>query len=245
MRPFTMTSPMQFLPNGPTALTSQEWIDDYNLTRTLGESDSTARTAAQSEIGIFWTEHAGQQYARAFNYLAKNYGLDTMESARLMAVLWTGTADAAIGCWNAKFTFKFWRPVTAIPVGGGNPNLVADTDWTPLGVTPNHPEYPAAHACLTGAASNLVRGYFRTAKVHIVMDSVAFTDGVHTHTFDDTRDWFEEVFWARIYAGFHYHHSLEDGGRLGRKISRQLLRRNFRELADQDEGVDGDDGGGR
>jgi hypothetical protein len=234
MRPFTMTSAAQFLPDGPTALTSQEWIDDYNLTRTLGEVDSSIRTPAQSEIGIFWTEHTGQQYARAFNYLAKNHSLDTMETARMMAILWTGVADAAIGCWNAKFNYSFWRPVTAIRAGGGNTNLVGDADWTPLGITPNHPEYPAAHACLTGAASSLVRGYFRTRKVRIVIDSVVFSDGVHTHTFDDTRDWFEEVFWARIYAGFHYHHSLDDGGTLGKRVSKQLLRRNFRALDDRD-----------
>jgi hypothetical protein len=87
----------------------------------------------------------------------------------------------------------------------------------------------------------LVRGYFHTRKVHVVVDSVAFTDGIHTHTFDDTRDWFEEVFWARIYAGFHYHHSLEDGGMLGRKVTKQLLRRNFRPLANRDDQDDLDD----
>ena len=242
MRPFTMTSASQFLPDGPTPLNSEEWVDDYNLTRVLGEVDSTVRTPPQSEIGLFWTEHPGKQYARAFNYLVENYSLNAMESARLMAILWTGVADAAIGCWNAKFTYNFWRPVTAIPAGGGNPNLVADADWTPLGITPNHPEYPAAHGCVTGAASSLIRDYFRTRKVHVVVDSLAFIDGVHTHTFEDTRDLFEEVFWARIYAGFHYHHSLEDGGTLGRRVSKQLFHRNFRALADQD--GDGDSEGG-
>jgi hypothetical protein len=244
MRPFTMTSASQFLPDGPTALTSEEWIDDYNLTRVLGEVDSTVRTPAQSEIGLFWTEHPGLQYARAFNFLVGNYSLNAMESARLMAILWTGTADAAIGCWNAKFTYNFWRPVTAIRAAGGNPNLVGDADWTPLGTTPNHPEYPAAHGCVTGAVSSLVRDYFRTRKVHVVVDSLVFSDGVHTHTFDDTRDLFEEVFWARIYAGFHYHHSLEDGGTLGRRVSRQLFHRNFRALADRDNDgdIEGDDG---
>jgi hypothetical protein len=234
MRPFTMKSASQFLPDGPTKLASEEWEDDYNQTRLLGEIDSAVRTAAQSEIGLFWTEHTGQQYARAFSYLATNYDLNVMDSARLMAILWTGFADSAIGCWNAKFTYNFWRPVTAIRAGGGNPNLAADPDWTPLGTTPSHPEYPAAHGCVTATVSSLIQGYFRTQKVHIVVDSLAFSDGVHTHTFEDTRDLFEEVFWARIYAGFHYHHSLEDGGTLGRRVSRQLLRRNFRSSLDRD-----------
>jgi hypothetical protein len=52
-----------------------------------------------------------------------------------MAILWTGAADAAIGCWDAQFTYNFWRPVTAVRAGGGNPGLVADADWTPLEIT--------------------------------------------------------------------------------------------------------------
>jgi hypothetical protein len=230
MRPFTMSSASQFLPGGPTSLTSERWLKDYNQVRTLGDVNSTVRTPAQSEIGLFWTEHTGQQYARAFTYLAENYKLSIMDSARLMAVLWTGFADATIGCWNAKFTYNFWRPVTAIRAGGGNPALAGDPDWTPLAATPSHPEYPAAHGCVTGAVSDLIEDFFKTSKVHIVVDSLAFTDGVHTHTFEDTHDLFDEVFWARIYAGFHYHHSLEEGGRMGRKVSKQLIHGSFRRL---------------
>jgi len=228
MRPFTMTSASQFRPEGPTPLTSEEWEDDYNQTRILGDINSTVRTPEQTEIGLFWTEHTGQQYARAFGYFAENYKLNVMDTARLMAILWTGFADSLIACFDAKYHYSFWRPVTAIRDGGGNSALIADLNWTPLGVTPNHPEYPAAHACATSAVSRLTRDYFGTRKVRILVDSLAFADGVHTHTFDDTTDWFEEVFWARIYAGFHYQHSLEDGGAIGRQVSKQLFRNNFR-----------------
>lgn len=234
MRPFTMKSASQFLPNGPTRLTSEEWNKDYNQVRILGRVDSAVRTPAQTETGLFWTEHTGQQYARAFGYLAENYQLNVMDSARLMAILWTGFADATIGCWNGKFTYNFWRPVTAIQAGGGDPGLVADPTWTPLGSTPAHPEYPAAHGCVTAAVSTLIADYFGTRKVNVVVDSHAFSDGVHTHTFQDTGDLFQEVFWARIYAGFHYHHSLEDGGRLGRQVSKQLFDTKFGTRADKE-----------
>jgi hypothetical protein len=80
--------------------------------------------------------------------------------------------------------------------------------------------------------SDLIKDYFGTSRVRIVVDSLAFTDGVHTHTFENTHDLFKEVFWARIYAGFHYHHSLEDGGRLGRKVSKQLIHESFRRIKD-------------
>jgi hypothetical protein len=239
MRPFTMRSPSEFLPGGPTPLSSRQWEKDYERVRSLGAVDSSARTPDQTETGLFWTEHTGQQYARAFSRLAEDYHLDVMATSRLMAVLWTGYADSVIGCFNAKYTFGFWRPVTAIRAGGGNPDLTADPAWTPLGTTPNHPEYPAAHGCVTGTVSQLIRDYFGTHKVHVVVDSLAFPDGVHTHTFDDTRALFDEVFNARIYAGFHYPHSLRDGGDLGESVARQVFRHHFRPR-DGDEDRDGD-----
>jgi hypothetical protein len=145
-----------------------------------------------------------------------------------MAMLWTGYADSVIGCFNAKYKYGFWRPVTAIAAGGGIPTSNPDPAWLPLGSTPNHPEYPAAHGCVTGAVANLVAGYFGSTRVHVTVDSTAFQDNVHTHTFEDTRDWFDEVFWARMYAGFHYFHSLKDGGDLGASVARELLRNHFR-----------------
>ena len=142
-------------------------------------------------------------------------------------MLWTGSADALIGCWDAKFTYSFWRPVTAVIAGGGNSALQADSAWLPLAATPSHPEYPAAHGCITGAVSTMIAAYFGATKTHVAVDSLAFQDGVHTHTFEDTRDLIDEVFWARLYAGFHYHHSLEDGRDLGTRIAREILRVHF------------------
>ena len=142
-------------------------------------------------------------------------------------MLWTGYTDAIIGCFDAKYTYSFWRPVTATVAGGGNSDLQADPAWLPLASTPNHPEYPAAHACASGAVSTLLAGYFGTTKIHFVTDSTAFQDGVHTHTFEDSRNLIDEVFWARIYAGFNYHHSLQDGEKLGTTIARELLRNHF------------------
>jgi hypothetical protein len=229
MRPFTMRAASDFLPDGPPSLTSEIWERDYNMTRVYGvASNSSLRSPAETEIGLFWTEHTGQQYARAFNYLVDNYHLGVSDSARLMAMLWTGFADAAIGCFNAKYKYGFWRPATAIPTGGGNSDLSADPSWTALGPTPAHPEYPAAHGCVTGAVSSVIAGFFGTTRVHILVDSKSFTDGVHQHMFENTADLMDEVFWARIYSGFHYHHSLEVGQQLGETIAQQLGRQYFR-----------------
>jgi hypothetical protein len=226
MVPFTMTSATQFFPDeGPDALNSEVWIDDYNQVKTLGALNSIVRTPQQTEIGLFWTEHTGQQYSRAFRNLATLKSLDTSDTARLMAMLWTGYADSVIGCWNAKFSFSFWRPVTAIRAGGGNPQLTGDPTWTPLGATPAHPEYPAAHGCVTGAVSTILAGYFGTQRVQFSVDSLV----THTtHTYDNTNDLMEEVEAARIYAGFHYHHSVVEGRELGRRVAHQLLKEFFR-----------------
>jgi hypothetical protein len=228
MRPFTMKAASDQLPDPPRALRSEPWSRDYNLTRTYGGTNSTVRSAAETEIGVFWTEHTGQQYARAFNDLVTNNNLGTADAARLMAMLWTGVADAAIGCFNAKYKYGFWRPVTAIQAGGGNADTPADPTWVSLGTTPNHPEYPAAHGCLTGAATTLIASFFGTTRVHVVTDSLAFTDGTHQHVFEDTRDWMDEVFWARMYAGFHFYHSLEAGRQLGETVAQGVVRNHFR-----------------
>jgi hypothetical protein len=147
----------------------------------------------------------------------------------MLAMVWTGAADAAIGCFNAKYKYGFWRPVTAIPAGGGSPGLTEDMTWTPSGgATPAHPEYPAAHATITGAVTQLIASFFGTTRVNVITDSKAFTDSVHQHTFADTRDLMDEVFWARIYAGFHFYHSLEAGRQLGGSVASQLVQHHFR-----------------
>jgi PAP2 superfamily len=151
-------------------------------------------------------------------------GLNTSDTARVMAMLWAGYADAGIGCWNAKFFFSFWRPVTAIHAGGGNPALTTDPNWAPLANTPAHPEYPAAHGCATGVVSTILEEYFRTPNLQFSVDSLV----THTvHNFAGTADLMHEVENARIYAGFHYHHSVIQGRVLGIKVGHQLMQRYF------------------
>jgi len=234
MTPFTMSSAAQFLPeDGPDDLGSSRWVRDYNETKTLGAVNSTVRTPQQSEIGLFWTAHTGNQYAGGLRQLATEHRLNTSESARLFALVWTSYADAIIGCFNAKYHFSFWRPVTATQNGDidGNPDTVADATWLPLGTTPNHPEFPAAHGCATGAVARAVESYFGTSHVKLtVSSSVTGT----THVFYNTRDWQEEVFNARIYAGFHYRHSLHEGFKLGHRVADQVSRKFFERCRDND-----------
>jgi hypothetical protein len=233
MVPFTMNSASQFLPDeAPPDLTSTQWADDYNQVKTLGAVNSAVRTAEQTEIGLFWTEQTSKQYARAFRALAAGRALNTSDTAHLFAMLWTAVADSFIGCMNAKYHFSFWRPVTAIQNGDldGNSATVPDPTWMPLGITPNHPEYPAAHGCLTGAISEILKGYFGTPNVNFTVSSTVFNPA-HVHTFNSTKDLEQEVGDARIYAGFHYHHSVVQGFVLGQHVAHQVLENFFQPVA--------------
>jgi hypothetical protein len=242
MTPFTMTSSSQFRPEeGPTPLDSEEWVDDYNRTKLWGSLTNSARTAEQTTIGLFWTPNPGPPFLSMLAHLVADHSLSPLDSARLYAMVWTGFADGFIGCMDAKYQYSFWRPVTAIRAGGGNPELVADPSWTPLAVTPNHPEYPAAHGCGTGALSTIVAGYFGTTEVPLSVTSTyavpaALGGGLatSTRTYSGTKALLEEVEAARIYGGMHYHHSIKQGAILGRKVARQLLRDFFQPLEDRE-----------
>ena len=228
--PFTMTSPSQFLPtNGPPDLGSRTWVQDFAETKSLGAANSTIRTAHQTEIGLFWTDHGGRQYAAALRDLATRRNLGTLASARLFAMTFTAAADSFIGCMNAKYTFGFWRPVTAVQNADldGNPETVQDPAWLPLGTTPNHPEFPAAHGCVTGAVAKILGRFEDDGPLKLTVSSAVTNT---SHQFRTARDLEAEVFVARIYAGFHYRHSLEQGFLLGHRVARQLINTQFRPL---------------
>jgi len=227
MQPFTFDDPGQFLPEPPPDLSSQTWADDYNQVKTLGAKDSTVRTPEQTEIGLFWTEHGTLQYGRLLRAKVGELGLSLPDSARLFAMTYAASADAIIGCWNAKYHYSFWRPATAIPNGDvdGNPDTEADPAWTALATTPNHPEYPSAHGCSTGAVAHVLKSYFGTPNFQIsLFSSVTNT----THNFDNIREWQKEVEFARIYTGFHYHHSMVQGFVLGHRVAQHVVANYFR-----------------
>jgi len=226
MVPFTMSSASQFFPGPPPSLASKEWADDYNQVKALGVMDSPVRTPRQTETGLFWTENTAVQYARALRNLAGARGVDIADTARLFALVWTASADALIGCWNAKFQYSFWRPVTAIRNGGidGNSATEADPGWTPLGGTPTHPEYPSAHGCFTGAFATSLKSYFGNQRFTFVVSSNVTKT---VHEMRTMRELEQEIENARVYAGIHFHHSVTEGESLGIKVAEQTARNFF------------------
>jgi hypothetical protein len=226
--PFTMASASQFLEQiePPPALTSQQWTDDFNRTKAYGALNSTVRTPAQTEIGLFWADHATAQYSRAFRNLILTQHLGTSDAARLGAMSNVVVADSIAACMNAKYHFAFWRPYTAIHDADtdGNPDTVPDPNWIPLDPTPGHPEYPANHGCVTEALMDTLTAFFGTDKVpYAVTSNVTNT----IHNFTRFKDVVREVDDARIFGGMHYHHSVVQGNVLGRKVAHQMLKNYF------------------
>jgi hypothetical protein len=227
MVPFTMQNPSQFRPvNGPPDLGSQQWAQEYNEVKLLGAANSSVRTAAQTEIALFWTANPVATYFGAFGQLAIDRHLNLSKSARLLAMLSVAFMDGGIGCWDAKYHFSNWRPVTAIQNGDidGNPDTDADATWLPLASTPPHPEFPAAHGCATGAIAETLQNFFRTPNVKFSVNSAVTQT---THTYNNVGQLEAEAYWARIYAGFHYRHSLDEGFKLGHQVAKQLNKNFF------------------
>lgn len=235
MVPFTMQTASQFRPvNGPPDLGSQQWAQEYNEVKLLGAANSTVRTPTQTEIALFWTANPVATYFGAFNELVLDRHLNLSKSARLLAMLSVAFTDGGIGCWDAKYHFSNWRPVTAIQNGeiDGNPDTVADATWLPLASTPPHPEFPAAHGCATGAIAKTLENFFGTRNVKFSVNSAV----THTtHTYNNVGQLETEAYWARIYAGFHYRHSLDEGFNLGHRVAEQLNQNFFQARDDEDE----------
>ena len=117
--------------DGPNALTSADYAEDFNEVKELGSLTSITRTADQTDAAIFWQDHFLALWNRIFRTLATSRNLDIVDSARLFAMENLAGADAYIGSWNDKYYWQFWRPITAIREADtdGNPATEADPTW--------------------------------------------------------------------------------------------------------------------
>jgi hypothetical protein len=227
MRPLLLRSPAQFRPGPPPTLDSFRYARDFEETRLYGAKSGSLRTAEQTETALFWTELVHTQYNRTLRDLVTRLGLDLRGAARALALGTTVIADSFIACWDAKYAYGFWRPVTAIPAGDSDGNRRTDADplWEPLAPTPNHPEYPSAHTCGTAAlgatAAALVGGN------RIELDVSSTVTGTTRH-FDRVKDLQRDIENARVYIGYHWRTSDEAGTRLAERVARWTLKRYFR-----------------
>jgi len=217
LTPWAINSPMQFRAPGPPVLTSAQYTADFNEVKEIGRIDSLTRTADQTEIARFWNGNTPVIWNRAALAASEERHLTLSGNARLFALLNVAMADAVISCWESKYYHTFWRPITAIRLGStdGNPDTLEDGGWTPLLVTPNHPDYPSGHATVSPSAAAVLRAYFGddlefplTSEIlpGVVRNYVSFTQAV------------QEAFDARIYGGIHFRTACLDGRAAGSQI---------------------------
>ena len=165
--------------SGPPALGSPQYLRDLAEVQAMGSRTSAARTADQTEGAWLWaagtapdlwnavarqlitarTEDREHDWDRGDRWRTESErgggdGDRLLETARILAKLHVAMAEAVIGCWDQKVEYNFWRPITAIREGGGDPQ------WTPLLATPAHQDYPSGHSCVSGAATTILADEF-------------------------------------------------------------------------------------
>ena len=230
VRPFSLSSSSQFRADGPPALTSAEYTANLDEVRALGRADSTMRTEVQTQNArfhtmappLFWMSNL-QQFSTSQPTL--------MEDARLMAALWIAQADATTACFESKYYYNSWRPVTAINLGDPFGHA-ADPSWQPVVPTPNHPEYPAAHACNTGAVVEVLDQIFGTRKLRFTFTTnvASVAPAYAQQSYKSTDEFVNTVQEARIAGGMHFRTSTVHGDVMGMKVSKQLLREHFQRV---------------
>jgi hypothetical protein len=228
MDTFAIKSADQFRPAGPPALASQRWARDYNEIKEIGSATSSTRTPEQTLAARFWAEAPVQQARGSFRKFVLDHHLDIRDASRFMGMISVVYADALIACFDAKYTYTFWRPITAVRAGDtdGNPATVGDPAWsTLLAGTPNHPEYPSAHSCITPAGGRVISRFLGTKQIDFTVPSLT---GLGDRHFATTADLQYDVGNARIWGGIHYRFSVQDGVKIGAETVDEVLDHNFK-----------------
>jgi hypothetical protein len=226
LTPFSLQSGSQFRPDAPPALTSAAYAEALNEVKSLGSATSSTRTAEQTQIARFWADGLGTytppgHWNQIADQQATADGFGYGSAARLMAILNVALADSSIASWDAKYAYDLWRPVTAIrnADSDGNPETTAESDWQPLLITPNHPEYVSGHSTYSAAAAEVLTKIlgdraFDTTSIGLPNVSRSFS------SFEDAA---AEAGRSRIYGGIHYEFSNQIGQALGTEVAGWVL----------------------
>jgi PAP2 superfamily len=153
-------------------------------------------------------------------------GRSPVQNARLFALAEMAAADAYIAVFDAKYTYNFWRPITAIGNGdqhGGASAMMRVADWEPLVDTPLHPEYPCAHCITSAAIAAVLEAELGPSFPEVTMTSPTAPGVVRRWT--SGKVFTDEVSEARIYGGIHYRTSAIIGQTMGRQIGELAVKR--------------------
>jgi hypothetical protein len=221
MTPWILKRASQFRPAPPNALTSAEYAADYNEIKIMGVYSNSGRTDDQSELVRFWAGNATIDWDRIAAQVSAQRSLSLGDNAHLYALLHVTMADAGIACWDAKYRYVYWRPITAIRAGDtdGNPATDPDPAWIPWldvqGGTPPHPEYPSGHSTVSGSAAAILASMFGDDA------PVTATSDVRpgARSFPSFSAITAEIADARVFGGIHFRISCTRGNALGQAVA--------------------------
>ena len=218
--PFALESASQFRLGPPPALTSDAYTDAFNELKSLGIVNSTTATADQMLTGRFWNGAIQNYWNEIAQTAALGHNLNTARTARLFALLNLSFADGVIAFYDTKYTYNFWRPVTAIRAAAldGNPGTLADPNWLPeVTTTTPDPSYPGAHAVISAAGASVLDSFFGKKDFDFVVTSEVLPEA--TRSFTNFSGANEEATLSRIFAGVHFRTDLTSGQRMGIQVA--------------------------
>jgi hypothetical protein len=250
VRPFLVSEVAMLRTKGPNALTSRKYAKEFNEVKAVGSLTAplTVRSADQTTAAIFWQSAPIALYSGAMRSLSAS--MSEADKALLFARVGLAVADGAIGCWNDKYYWNWWRPIDAIRQGNndGNPGTAGDPNWLPLFdpsivttprlTSPGFPDHPSGHSCLTSAAFNTMRDFFHKDKVAFDIKSSRFAEPRH---FDSFSQALQEVIDARVWGGIHFRTADEQGATLGKKVAKFERSHFFQRVGDDDDEEDDDE----
>jgi hypothetical protein len=222
--PFALERANQFRPGPPPALTSDTYSDVFNELKSLGIANSTSATQDQILTGHFWNGAIQNYWNEITQTAALRHELKTAQSARLFALLNLTLADGVIAFYDAKYTYNFWRPVTAIRAAAtdGNPGTIPDPNWLPsVGNTTPDPSYPGAHAVISAGGASVLISFFGKDHFDFAVTSEVLPGVDRSFTSFSAAD--EEATLSRIFAGVHFRSDLTTGQTLGREVADFVL----------------------
>jgi len=232
--PFALESADQFRPGGPPKLTSDRYGDAFDQVKSLGIAGSTTATADEALTGRFWNGAVQNYWNEIAQTASLAHDLTTAENARLFALLNFSFVDVVIAFYDAKYTYNFWRPVTAIRAAAtdGNPDTEADPNWLPeVGNTTPDPSYPGAHAAISAAGAEVLISFLH--KDHFEFEVTSEVLPGVDRSFASFRAAAEEATMSRIFAGVHFLFDLTAGQRLGSDVA-DFVVDNFLTSRDRD-----------
>jgi PAP2 superfamily len=234
--PFALERAKQFRLGPPPALTSAEYTAVFNEVKALGIANSTAATADQKLIGRFWNGAIQNYWNEITQTAVQAHHLTTAQSARVFALLNLTLADEVIAFYDTKYTYNFWRPVTAIRAAAtdGNPETAADPNWLPqAGNTAADPSYPGAHATISAGGAFVLSALFGDKPFQLSVTSEVLPGIVRS--FDGFAAVEKEASLSRVYAGQHFRSDENAGERLGSSVADFVVDNFLTLVGDADE----------